>query len=307
MLGGRLYVGGGFYHAGDVPASNVASWDPATGTWSAVGSVPTYDGDVFALAALDDRYLVVGGYFSKLYAGRFQVSGLNSLVLFDTHAAAGAGEPVGGLLPAARRDQVVAARGGQHAAGARQRPVRRRNVRHGRRASRGPTRPERASRPRTSRSGTSTARDGNWSTPGGTDRQVKAFATLDGRSLVVGGGFGSAGSIEASAVVEHDPATGAWTPYGSGIGWGSRGVRQVEALAQSPAAGCGSAGRSPSPAACPTAASRCGAARRVAPNSFPGDPVWVADSALGHPRSTSHPRRSAHGAARATRAPRTSA
>ena len=38
-------------------------------------------------------------------------------------------------------------------------------------------------------------------------------------------------------MAEHDPTTGAWTPYGSGIGWGARGVRQVEALAQSSEAG----------------------------------------------------------------------
>ena len=71
-----------------------------------------------------------------------------------------------------------------------------------------------------------------WSAPSGTNRQVKAFPTLDGRSLVVGGGFGSAGGVEAAGVAEHDPATGSWSAYGSGIGWGSRGIRQVEALAQ---------------------------------------------------------------------------
>ena len=44
-------------------------------------------------------------------------------------------------------------------------------------------------------------------------------------------------TIAACGVAEHDPATGAWTAYGSGIGWGARGGRMVQALAQSPAAG----------------------------------------------------------------------
>lgn len=234
MLGGRLYVGGGFYLAGDVPVSNVASWDPATSTWSRVGSAPTYDGDVFALAAVQDRYLVVGGYFTKLYAGRFQVSGMNSLALFDTHEAPDPADPwvgysripgvtqswqpgvvsalqvlgsdlyVGGSFDSAGVESWTAPPGAGFAAS---------NL----------------------ATWHFTAPDGAWSTPGAADRPVKAFATLDGRSLLVGGGFGTAGGVQASAVVEHDPATGAWTAYGSGIGWGARGVRQVEALAQGPA------------------------------------------------------------------------
>jgi hypothetical protein len=82
-----------------------------------------------------------------------------------------------------------------------------------------------------------TTPDGTWSTPGAADRPVKALAALDDRTLLIGGGFSSIGPVDASAVVEHDPATGAWTTYGSGIGWGARGVRQVEALAQGPDAG----------------------------------------------------------------------
>jgi len=76
--------------------------------------------------------------------------------------------------------------------------------------------------------------EGDWSTPGGTDHHVTSFATLDGRALIVGGWFDHAGAIPASAVVEHDPATGTWAPYGSGIGWGARSGPTVRALAQSP-------------------------------------------------------------------------
>jgi hypothetical protein len=241
MLGGRLYVGGGFYLAGDVTVSNVASWDPQTSTWSAVGSVPTYDGDVFSLAALDDRYLLVGGYFSKLYAGRFKVSGLNSIVLFDTHAPPEPANPWAGysrvpgvtqsLLPGVVSalqvlgDDVYVG-GSFDTAGVESWatppvagfPAANLAVWHYR------------------------SPQGTWSSPGEVNRSVKAFATLGGRSLLVGGAFSSAGGVEAAAVVEHDPLTGTWTPYGSGIGWGARGVRQVEALAQSEAAGLWVAG-----------------------------------------------------------------
>lgn len=45
---GGVYVGGQFTMAGAVAASNVARWDPATGTWSALGS--GLNGAVYALA-----------------------------------------------------------------------------------------------------------------------------------------------------------------------------------------------------------------------------------------------------------------
>ena len=236
MLGGRLYVGGGFFLAGDVRVSNVAAWDPATSTWSAVGSVPTYDGDVFSLAVIDDRYLVIGGEFSKLWAGRFQVSGLNSIVLFDTHAPSEPANPWAGYsrLPGVTMSRLpgdvstlqvlgndVYVGGAFDTAGVESF-----------------ANPPKAGFPAANLAiWHFRAPADNWSAPSGTNRQVKAFGTLDGRSLVVGGGFGSAGGVEAAAVAEHDPATGSWSAYGSGIGWGSRGLRQVEALAQSPSAG----------------------------------------------------------------------
>jgi trimeric autotransporter adhesin len=234
VLGGKLYVGGGFFQAGDVYASNIAAWDLETHTWSAIGSVPNYDGNVMALAPLLDRYLVIGGQFSKLWSGRFQASGQNSLVLFDTHEAPDPANPVAGYhrvpgvtftwQPGAVRAMRVL--GNQlYVGGTFQRA--------------GVT------------AWTDPPGDGfdasnlavwdfvqdTWSTPGGTDHHVTSFTTLDGRSLVIGGWFDHAGPIAASAVVEHDPATGTWTPYGSGIGWGARSGPTVRALAQSPADG----------------------------------------------------------------------
>jgi hypothetical protein len=236
MLAGRLYVGGGFYLAGDVPAYNVASWDPATETWSAVGSAPVYDGNVLALGVLHDRHLVVGGHFSKLYAGRFQVGGLNSIVLFDTHAPPDPANPWAGYfripgvtsswMPGAVRALQVLGNdlyvGGTftHA---------------GVEAWADPPVPGFPALNLAVWRYTGGEGDVAWSTPGGTDEHVMAFGTLDGSALVVGGWFGAAGDITAGGVAEHDPATAAWTTYGSGIGWGARGGRMVQALAQSPA------------------------------------------------------------------------
>jgi trimeric autotransporter adhesin len=243
MLAGKLYVGGGFYLAGDVPAYNVAAWDPATETWSAVGSAPVYDGNVLALGVLQDRYLVVGGHFSKLYAGRFQVSGLNSIVVFDTHAPADPANPWAGYfripgvtsswMPGAVRAMQVLGDdlyiGGTftHA---------------GVESWADPPVPGFPTLNLAVWRYTGGEAEAAWSTPGGTDEHVMAFGTLDGSSLVVGGWFGSAGDIAAGGVAEHDPATGAWTTYGTGIGWGARGGRMVQALAQSPDAGLWAAG-----------------------------------------------------------------
>ena len=234
VLGSTLYVGGALHQAGELYASNIAAWDLETETWSAVGSVPTYDGKVLALATLADRYLVIGGQFSKLWSGRFQASGQNSLVLFDTQAPPDPADPVAGYvrLPgvtsswmpgAVRALQVLGTRlyvGGTF----------------DRAGVRSFTDPPDAGFPASNLAVWEHA-EGTWSSPGGTDHHVTSFTTLDGRSLVVGGWFDHAGPIPASGVVEHDPATATWTPYGSGIGWGARSGPTVRALAQSPADG----------------------------------------------------------------------
>jgi hypothetical protein len=69
-LDGKLYVGGWFTTAGGLPANHVAAWDPATSTWSRLGTLIEngVDDDVLALAALDGK-LYVGGYFSTAGGG----------------------------------------------------------------------------------------------------------------------------------------------------------------------------------------------------------------------------------------------
>jgi trimeric autotransporter adhesin len=61
-VGDEVYVGGTFTQAGTVAASRIASWNPATGAWSALGT--GLDGDVRALA-YGDGLLFAGGGFAK--------------------------------------------------------------------------------------------------------------------------------------------------------------------------------------------------------------------------------------------------
>ena len=72
-LAPRLAVGGTFLNAGSIIANRVATFDPGSGTWA-----PLYvgvDGQVNALAALDNGELVVGGQFGGAY-GTLNSSGV---------------------------------------------------------------------------------------------------------------------------------------------------------------------------------------------------------------------------------------
>ena len=59
----KVVLGGSFSAAGNVLASNIAAYDPATATWSALGS--GMDGDVNALTVLPNGDLVAGGDFTS--------------------------------------------------------------------------------------------------------------------------------------------------------------------------------------------------------------------------------------------------
>ena len=221
VLGGRLYVGGSFFAAGGVPAYNVASWDPAAETWSAVGSAPVYDGAVLSLAAIDDRHLVVGGQFSKQWMGHVQVSGLNALVLFDTHAPPDPANPFAGYSRILRESTRVVARSSSTGPASR----------------RGPSRRSRASPPRTSRSGTSPPRRG----PGrprapSTGRSPRSPRSTDARSSSAAGSSPRAARPRRrSSSTTRRPGRGRRTAAASA--GASQGAPTVHALAQSPADG----------------------------------------------------------------------
>lgn len=58
----RVVVGGQFTTAGGIVANRIAQWDPATSTWSALGS--GMDGYVLALAGMPNGDLIAGGGFA---------------------------------------------------------------------------------------------------------------------------------------------------------------------------------------------------------------------------------------------------
>lgn len=236
VLGGRLYVGGRFSAAGTTAANGVAAWDPATSTWSAVGNAPGYDDAVLGLAVIADRYLVIGGRFHAFRAGgRDLVRGLNGLTAFDTQAE---------ITPDGALDGYLVLAGVQQSSGTG--TVRALHVQGGDLYVGGTfdtagvlqlgTPPDLGFSAR-NLAVWHFATDGAWETPGGTDEPVMALATVDGTQVLVGGWFGAAGAIAASGVASYEPATGAWTAFGSGVGPGERGVRHVEALAHGPGTG----------------------------------------------------------------------
>lgn len=59
-LPAKLVVAGTFTSVADVAAARVAAWDPASGTWSALGTPPS---GILAVAALPNGDLVIGGNF----------------------------------------------------------------------------------------------------------------------------------------------------------------------------------------------------------------------------------------------------
>jgi trimeric autotransporter adhesin len=231
VLGGRLYAGGQFTNAGMAGASGVAVWDPASKTWSGLGNAPRYDQNVYALAALYDRYLVIGGEFDVLRQGGVDlVRGLNGMALFDTEAALETGVPLSGYLAIAG---VEAARG----------PGRVRALQvlggdlyvGGTFDTAGVLEWTKVPDPGFAAQHLAVWRFGTeglpWTTPGGTDQPVQALASPDGRRLVVGGHFRAVGPIAAGGVAELEPDEGTWSTFGAGIGGGLRGVTHVEAVA----------------------------------------------------------------------------
>ncbi|MFN8818369.1 MAG: immunoglobulin domain-containing protein [bacterium] len=67
--GGDVIVGGEFSSAGGVAASDVARYNPATGTGSALGAGLGDAADVFALAVLPDGDVIVGGQWFDAIGG----------------------------------------------------------------------------------------------------------------------------------------------------------------------------------------------------------------------------------------------
>jgi hypothetical protein len=244
VLNGKLYVGGTFNLADRVQANHLACWDPATSSWSAVGNSPRYDDDIRALAAIDDRWLVIGGTFQRFFDGNTTVvEGLWGMVLFDTAAEPGDslvagyrplegtsryGAPgwvntlcvLGGDLFVGGSFDVagILALGDQPHPGF---PAANLAVWH---------------------FGTE---QGSWETCGnGADQQVQALVEVDG-SLAVGGSFSRAGDVPAQRVARYDPTSHRWSTLGSGLGDGAHGSSWALALAHAPGTGLWVGGQFP--------------------------------------------------------------
>lgn len=214
----RLVVGGDFDLVGTVAVDGIAQWDPATATWSALGSglgpvralTTLPNGDLVAggnqvarwtgsawqtlggmtsapvrsLATLPNGDLVAGGQFVVVgnvparYVAKWNGSSWSAL-------GSGVGDLVAACTVLANGDLVV---GGafRTAGGAPANGIARWN-------------------------GTS------WSGLGaGVDRDVLALATLPNGDLVAGGTFTTAGGVAASAIARWNGS--AWAPLGAGLG-----------------------------------------------------------------------------------------
>ncbi|MBJ7609341.1 MAG: Ig-like domain repeat protein [Candidatus Dormibacteraeota bacterium] len=84
-VGTKVFVGGRFTHAGTVPANNIAVWDSAAGTWSALGSGLTRTACCAGVSslALDGNTLDIGGSFDT--AGG---QGADGIAQFNTATSA---------------------------------------------------------------------------------------------------------------------------------------------------------------------------------------------------------------------------
>lgn len=230
----RVVVGGLFTTAGGIAANRIAMWDPATNTWSALGS--GMDNFVQCLAVLPSGELVAGGGFStaggvparsiarwngaswSAFGGVTEALNgyVNALAVLPGGALVAAGTfefagfsligrigqwngaswlPLGSGLNNHVHSLAVLP-GGDLIAG-------------GYFSVAGGVPADRIAR----WSGAS------WSALGaGTNGPVFALATLPSGDLAVGGWFQSAGGAPAANIARWTPGTGAWSTFGSGMG-----------------------------------------------------------------------------------------
>ena len=218
-LDGELYVGGEFTTAGGVSANDIAKWNPATSTWSALGSGMGgyYCHVVYALTVLDGE-LYAGGCFTT--AGGVSA---NDIAKWNpgtsTWGAVGTGIPgssfaVYALTSASEGGGPVLYAGGGFSTAR----VHVNNV-----ARYDPS------------TGTWSALGQSWNV--GTDQPVRCLAVLDdagGPALYVGGEFTAAGGLPANHLARWDRQRQIWAPAGSGTN------ATVFALAELASAGSGS-------------------------------------------------------------------
>jgi N-acetylneuraminic acid mutarotase len=203
---GRVYVGGDFTQAGGVSARSVARFDPATNSWSALGTGANngVSGSVNALAIDGQGRVYVGGRFPQ--AGEVSA---NNVARFDPQANSWSALGTGSSNGVSVRSPISPALGVSALAVDGQGRV----YVGGRFAEAGGV------------SASSVARfnpaTNSWSALGtgggsGTNDIVRALA-VDGQGRVyVGGLFTQAGGVSANSVARFDPATNSWSTLGTG-------------------------------------------------------------------------------------------
>jgi hypothetical protein len=203
LPGGDVVVGGVFDTAGDVPANNIARYNPSTGLWSALGAGT--NGSVLALAVLPGGDVIAGGDFTSaggVPANRIARynpstgvwSALGSGIGFNAVAFSLAVLPGGDVIVGGVFDTAG--------------DVPAKNI---------------------ARYNPST---GAWSALGsGNNDFVHSLAVLPGGDVIVGGNFTTAGVWSANNIARYNPSTGVW----SALGPGTRGP--VRALAVLPSGG----------------------------------------------------------------------
>ena len=203
-----LVVGGAFAVAGTVVANNIATYDPLSGAWSALGSGISGGMSgiwVNALTTLPNGDLVAGGKFTT--AGGVSANciarwnGASWSALGAGMGGAGSTVPEVFALTALPNGDVVAGGAFTTAGGVSASYIARWN-------------------------GTSW-----WSLGAGMNGYVNALATLPNGEVVAGGWFSSAGGIAANQIARWNGTS--WSSLGTGMS-GSLGATWVQALARLP-------------------------------------------------------------------------
>lgn len=230
----RVVIGGLFTTAGGIAANRIAMWDPATNTWSALGS--GMDNFVLCLAVLPSGELVAGGGFSTAgglparYIARWNgtswstFGGVTEELNGYVHALAVL--PGGGLVAAGSFEfagfSLIGRIGQWSGSSWLQLGTGLNNTVHslavlpggdlvagGHFSVAGGVPANRIAR----------WNGASWSALGaGTNGPVFAMANLPSGDLAVGGWFQSAGGAPASHIARWTPSTGAWSTFGAGLG-----------------------------------------------------------------------------------------
>ena len=208
---GRVYVGGFFTRAGGVSANSVARFDPATNSWSALGTGANngVSGEVFALVVDGQGRIYVGGDFTR--AGGVSA---NNVARFDpatnswSALGTGANNGVSDTSFSERVNALAIDRQGRVYVGGRF------------------TRAGEVSANRVARFD---PQANSWSALGtGANNGISGDETpfsgpsvsalaVDGQGRVyVGGRFTSAGGVSANSVARFDPQANSWSALGTG-------------------------------------------------------------------------------------------